>query len=131
MPTALLRHLSKGCADVFSAGSDPAGAIHPEAKAVLEEQFGINTSSLSPKSMHDFIRERFDFVITVCDQVAESCPVFPGDPQRIHWNFDDPMLEPTPETQRRACEQVANGLAGRLRIWMSLPEIRRRLDTNA
>jgi protein-tyrosine-phosphatase len=131
MAEALLRHLSKGCADVFSAGSDPASAIHPAARAVLEEKFGINTSSLAPKSMHEFIGERFDFVITVCDQVAESCPVFPGDPERVHWNFADPALEPTPEAQRRACEHVANGLAGRIRLWMSLPEIRRRLDTNA
>ena len=70
--------------------------------------------------------ERFDFVITVCDKAAERCPVFPGDLERIHWGFDDPTLEPDPELQRRACEHVANGIAARLRIWMSLPEIQRR-----
>jgi protein-tyrosine-phosphatase len=127
MAEALLRYLSKGRADASSAGSAPALEIHPAAKAVLEEEFGIDTSKLFPKSMHDFIGERFDVVITVCDRVAERCPVFPGDPERIHWSFEDPTLEPTADGQRRACEQVANELAGRLRIWMSLPEIRRRL----
>ena len=125
---ALLRHLSKGRADVFSAGSDPAREIHPIAKAVLEDKFAIDTSTLFPKSMNDLLGERFDFVITVCDKVAERCPVFPGAPQRIHWSFDDPTAERTAEAQRRVCEHVANGLAGRLRIWMSLPDIRRRLD---
>ena len=125
---ALLRHLSKGRAVVFSAGSDPAREIHPIAKKVLEDRFAIDTSTLFPKSMNDFLGDRFDFVITVCDKVAERCPVFPGDPRRIHWSFDDPTAERTAEAQRRACEHVANGLAGRLRIWMSLPDIRRRLD---
>jgi arsenate reductase len=125
---ALLRELSKGRADAFSAGSVPAQAIHPAAKAVLKDHFKVDTSTLFPKSMDDFMADRFDFVITVCDKAAERCPVFPGDPQRIHWSFDDPTLEPTAEGQRRACEHVANGLAGRLRIWMSLPEIRKRLD---
>ena len=126
---ALLRHLSKGRVDVCSAGSMPAPAIHPAAKTVLEDKFGIDTSGLFPKFVNDFIGDRFDFVITVCDKAAERCPVFPGDPNRIHWGFDDPTLEPSDEAQRRACEHVANGLAGRLRIWMSLPDIRHRLET--
>jgi protein-tyrosine-phosphatase len=128
MAEALLRHLSKGHVDVFSAGSAPADEVHPAAKAVLEQNFGIDTSGLFPKSMNDFIGDYFEFVITVCDKTAERCPVFPGNPQRIHWSFDDPSLEPTFDAQRRACEHVANGLAGRLRIWMSLPDIRRRVD---
>ena len=127
---ALLRHLSKGRAEAFSAGSIPASEIHPEARAVLEEKSSIDTSSMHPKSMTSLLDERFDFVITVCDKIAERCPVFPGDPERIHWSFEDPLLQPTPEAQHRACAQVANALAGRLRIWMSLPEIRRRLDAN-
>ena len=80
MAEALLRYLSKGRADVFSAGSEPAREIHPIAKTVLEDKFAIDTSTLFPKSMNDFLGDRFDFVITVCDKVAERCPVFPGDP---------------------------------------------------
>ena len=125
---ALLRQLSKGRAQVFSAGSVPAADIHPQAKAVLEQKFGLDTSALHPKSMNTLAGEHFDFVITVCDKVAERCPVFPGDPDRIHWSFEDPLLQPDAEGQRRACEHVANGLAGRLRIWMSLPEVRRRIE---
>ena len=128
MAEGLLRQLSKGRAEVFSAGSVPASEIHPQARAVLEEKFSIDTSRMRPKSMTSLLDERFDYVITVCDKVAERCPVFPGDPERIHWSFEDPLLQPTPEAQHRACEQVANGLAGRLRIWMSLPEVRHRLD---
>jgi protein-tyrosine-phosphatase len=128
MAEAILRQLSKGRAAVFSAGSLPAAEIHPQAKAVLEQKFGLDTSGLHPKSMNSLLGERFDYVITVCDKVAEKCPVFPGDPERIHWSFADPLDQPTPDAQRRACEQVASGLAGRLRIWMALPEVRRRLD---
>ena len=130
MAEALLRHLSKGRAEVFSAGSMPAAEIHPQVRAVLQEKFGIDTSGLYPKSMTSLSREQFDFVITVCDKALEECPVFPGDPERINWSFEDPLQQPTPEAQHRACEQVANGLAGRLRIWMSLPEVRRRLEAD-
>jgi protein-tyrosine-phosphatase len=128
MAEALLRQLSNGRADVFSAGSVPAADIHPQARAVLEDVFNIDTCGLRPKSMNSLLGERFDVVITVCDKVTERCPVFPGDPERVHWSFEDPALQSDAAAQRRACEHVANGLAGRLRIWMSLPEIRRRLD---
>lgn len=128
MAEALLRQVSKNRVDVFSAGSAPAQAIEPAARAVLEENFKIDTSNLTPKSMNRFEGERFDFVITVCDKMAERCPVFPGDPERIHWSFADPLQQPTFEAQRRACEHVANGLSGRLLIWMSLPNIRKRID---
>jgi arsenate reductase len=124
---ALLRHLSGGRADVFSAGSAPERHIHPIAKAVLEEQYRIDTSRLYPKPIEDFVTKQFDYVITVCDKAHERCPVFPGDPDRIHWTFEDPIASDDVETQRRAFESVAAGLAGRLRIWMSLPDVRRRL----
>jgi protein-tyrosine-phosphatase len=128
MAEALLRHLSRGRANAFSAGSAPAADVHPQARAVLEQTYGIDTAGLYPKSINSLLGESFDFVITVCDKVAERCPVFPGDPERIHWSFEDPVLQPDAAAQRRACEHVASGLAGRLRIWMSLPEIRRRLE---
>jgi arsenate reductase len=112
---------------VFSAGSAPASEIHPLARAALEDKYRIDTAALHPKSMSGFLSQRFDFAITVCDRTAENCPVFPGDPQRIHWSFEDPVTIPDLEARRRAFEQIANGLSGRLRIWMSLPEIQRRL----
>ena len=57
-------------------------------------------------------------VITVCDRAADSCPVFPGDPERMHWSFEDPAAVVDAEERRHAFEQTAAGLVGRLRIWM-------------
>jgi arsenate reductase len=128
MAEALLRQLSKGRVDVFSAGSAPQPAVHPLAKETLEYRYGIDTSALTPKSMDRFLGESFDYVITVCDRAAEACPVFPGDPERIHWSFEDPAAVEGENARRRAFEAVANGLAGRLRVWMALPAVRERID---
>jgi protein-tyrosine-phosphatase len=127
MAEALLRHLTRGRAEVFSAGSMPGTQIHPLAAATLQDKYNIDASGLYPKSMEDFLTERFDFVVTVCDRAAETCPVFPGNPDRIHWAFEDPAANEHPEQQLRAFESVAIGLADRLGNWLSLPEIRRRL----
>ena len=128
MAEVILRTLSKGAIEAFSAGSAPQPVVHPVAKQVLERKFGIDASGLYPKSMNVFLTQDFDFVITVCDRAAESCPVFPGDPERIHWSFEDPAAERDPGAQLRAFEHVADGLVGRMRIWMSLPAIRRRRE---
>ena len=130
MAEALLRHMSKGRVDVFSAGSEPRGEVHPLAKEILENRYAIDTSALTPKSMNQFLGERFDYVITVCDRAAEVCPVFPGDPERIHWSFEDPAAFEGTDAQRRAFASVANGIAGRLRVWMSLPAIHKRIESS-
>lgn len=128
MAEALLRHFSRGRIDVFSAGTAPQPRVHPLAAATLEGRYGIDPGALHPKSMDRFLGNHFDYVITVCDRAAESCPVFPGDPERIHWSFEDPAAAPDDDAQRRAFEIIANGLAARFRIWLALPEIRRRMD---
>lgn len=128
MAEALLRHMTRGNAEVVSAGTDPKSTIHPVAKAVLEEKFNIDTSGLHPKHMRQFADQAFDYVITVCDRAAESCPVFPGDPDRIHWSFPDPALL-APSAQRQAFERIGAELAGRMRIWMALPKVRHQLDS--
>lgn len=129
MAEAILRQLSANRIDVHSAGSAPQPDVHPMAKAVLEDKYGIDTADLYPKSLDRFVARRFDYVITVCDRAAESCPVFPGDPQRIHWSFEDPAAVSDEEQRRRAFEHAATGLSGRLRIWLSLPEVSRRLGS--
>lgn len=131
MAEALLRQLSRNRIEVFSAGTAPQAAVHPLAKSTLEGKYHIDTSDLVPKSMNRFLDQQFDFVITVCDRAAETCPVFPGDPERIHWSFEDPAAVQGDEARRRAFETVATGLAGRMRIWMSLPNIRQHLDDPA
>jgi len=128
MAEALLRQLSKNRVEVVSAGSAPQPEVHPLAKETLEYRYGIDTSGLVPKSMDRFLGERFDHVITVCDRAAEVCPVFPGDPERIHWSFEDPAAVEGEGARRRAFASVANGLAARLRVWMSLPAVRDRIE---
>jgi protein-tyrosine-phosphatase len=127
MAEALLRQLSHDRVEVHSAGSTPQPDVHPLARATLKNRFGIDTASLHPKSLNRFVDQQFDYVITVCDRAAESCPVFPGDPQRIHWSFADPAAVQDATEQRRAFERVATELAARIRIWLSLPDVTRRL----
>jgi protein-tyrosine-phosphatase len=128
MAEALLRQLSKNRVEVFSAGTAPRPEVHPLAKETLEYRYGIDTSGLKPKSMDRLLGESFDYVITVCDRAAETCPVFPGDPERMHWSFEDPAVVEGEGPQRRAFASVANGLAARLRVWMSLPAVRDRIE---
>ena len=124
MAEALFRKLSRGRADVFSPEPD----VHPLALEVLRTRFNLDTADLFPKHLDRFRGDRFDYVITVCDRTAETCPTFPGDPERIHWSFDDPVTVNGEEAQRRAFALVANNLAARLRIWMALPAVHLRLD---
>jgi len=85
---ALLKKIGGDDFEVYSAGTDPKG-INPYTVRVLEQEH-IDTTAFYSKNMSDFVGQRFDYVITVCDQAAERCPVFPGDPTRIHWSFTDP-----------------------------------------
>jgi arsenate reductase len=125
---ALFRKLSRNRADVFSAGTEPEDQVHPMAVEILRNRFSIDTDDLHPKHLNRFVDRTFDYVITVCDRTAETCPTFPGDPERIHWSFEDPAAVHDDDARRRAFERVANGLAGRLRVWLSLPAVHRRLD---
>jgi len=75
--------------DVHSAGSKPAGYVHPMAIRVMEE-IGIDISGHTSKPLSDFLSQRIDTVITVCGNVDQACPVFPGQVNRRHWPFDDP-----------------------------------------
>lgn len=125
---AILRSLSNGKVEAYSAGTSPQADIHPMTRQVLEERYRIDASPLKPKTLDQFVDQRFDAVITVCDQAAESCPVFPNANQKLHWNFEDPAQCPAGPEQKCAFENVANGLASRLRLWMALPDVSRRIQ---
>lgn len=84
----LLRHISGDRFDVESAGTI-ASFVRPQAIAVTAE-IGVDISGHHSKSLDEFLDSPFDFVITVCDNAAESCPVFPGAAQRVQWSFEDP-----------------------------------------
>ncbi|AOS84207.1 protein tyrosine phosphatase [Chlorobaculum limnaeum] len=76
--------------EVFSAGTIPAGEVHPLAVQVMREA-GIDISANRPKSVDEFLSRPFDYVVTVCDGANESCPMFSGEvKQRLHIGFDDP-----------------------------------------
>ena len=128
MAEALLRQLSKGRIEAFSAGSVPQEHVHPLAAATLRDKYDIDSTDLFPKPISGFLDQSFDYIITVCDRSAETCPVFPGDPERIHWSFEDPAAVAGAEPQQRAFEHVASGLSNRIRLWMALPDIRRRME---
>jgi arsenate reductase len=88
MAEGLLRHDGGDRFEVFSAGTKPS-AVRPEAIAVMRE-LGIDLSGHRSKSVDAFSGQAFDYVLTVCDNARESCPVFPGATVRIHRNFEDP-----------------------------------------
>jgi len=79
-----------GSLQVFSAGTLPSGKVNPFAVSVMKEA-GIDISNQTPKSVDLFLNQPFDYVITVCDNARESCPVFTGNVKhRLHLGFQDP-----------------------------------------
>jgi arsenate reductase (thioredoxin) len=88
MAEGLLRNMAGDRFEVFSAGTRPVG-LNPLAVEVLRE-IGIDISHHRSKSADEFAGQHFDYVITVCDNARESCPVFPGAAQQIHHSFPDP-----------------------------------------
>ncbi len=100
MAEGLLRAGAGQAFEVFSAGTHPA-QVRPEAVAVMRE-IGIDLSSHRSKSVNEFASQAFDYVITVCDNARETCPVFPVQTQRLHWNIEDPAAVQGPEESRLA-----------------------------
>ena len=84
--------------EVFSAGTKP-GSVRPEAIAVMK-QIGIDISGHRSKSVDEFSGQSFDYVVTVCDNARDSCPVFPAATKRIHWSVEDPAAVEGSEAER-------------------------------
>jgi arsenate reductase len=91
MAEGIMRDIAGDRFEVQSAGVAPS-SVRPEAIEVMRE-IGIDITSHRSKSVDEFIDQTFDYIITVCDNAKEACPVFPGDATRIHWSFDDPAAE--------------------------------------
>jgi len=85
----ILRDVAGDLFEVNSAGSNPAGYVHPKAIEVMKE-IGIDISRHTSKHMNDFLNQKIDTVITVCGNADQACPMFPGQVNRYHWGFDDP-----------------------------------------
>jgi arsenate reductase len=100
MAEGLLRHDGGASFEVASAGTKPS-SVRPEAIDAMRE-IGIDSSAQRSKSVDEFAGQAFDFVITVCDNARESCPVFPANTLRIHWSLDDPAAVQGSEVERMA-----------------------------
>src|SRR5437763_386385 len=100
MAEGFLRHDEGDGFEVASAGVNPT-EVRPEAIEVMSE-VGIDISGQRSKSVEDFTGQEFDYLITVCDNANERCPVFPGQTTRIHWSFEDPAAVAGDEATRLA-----------------------------
>lgn len=105
MAEGLLRHDAGDRFEVFSAGTKPSH-VRPEAIAAMRE-LGIDISAHRSKSVDEFTGQNFDYVLTVCDNARESCPIFPGKSISIHRNFQDPAaIEGSAEERLAAFSRV-------------------------
>ena len=100
MAEGLLRHDAGERFEVFSAGTKPS-RVRPEAVSVMRE-LGIDISGHRSKSVDEFRGQPFDYVLTVCDNARESCPIFPGKAVTIHHSFEDPAARQGSEQERIA-----------------------------
>lgn len=88
MAEGLLRELGTGRFEAYSAGTE-ATSVRPEAAKVMAE-IGLDISGRESKTLERYLGEDFEYVVTVCDDANEACPVFPGVKRRLHWSFEDP-----------------------------------------
>ncbi|MCM8765830.1 MAG: arsenate reductase ArsC [Candidatus Omnitrophica bacterium] len=100
MAEGFLRHMAGDRFEVFSAGVKPT-QVNPLAIKVMAE-VGIDISKHRSKSVSEFIGQNFDYVITVCDNAKQTCPVFPGKYEKIHWSLEDPAQAQGTEEEKLA-----------------------------
>ena len=113
MAEGLLRDLAGDQFEVFSAGTI-ASFVRPQAIAVMSE-IGIDISGHRSKSADEFLDDEFDYVITVCDQANQRCPVFSGPAKRLHWSIDDPVISGSENEQVAAFRRARDELHQRIR----------------
>ena len=97
----ILRPAVGEAAEVASAGSDPAGYVHPMAVEVMKE-IEIDISAHTSKHLDEFLQQEVHTVITVCGNADQACPIFPGQAEKHHWPFDDPAKATGSEEEIRA-----------------------------
>jgi protein-tyrosine-phosphatase len=113
MAEALVRVLSGGVIEAFSAGSHPK-PLHPNAVRVMREEHGIDLSGQRPKHVDALAGERFDRVISLCDRVREVCPEFPDHPETIHWSIPNPATGEPDDVTYPLFQQTAAELVTRI-----------------
>ena len=122
MAEALINHLGRGRYLAWSAGSHPTGSIHPQSIQTLQRH-GVHPGQPRSKSWNEFADQPFDLVITVCDQAAgESCPLFPGQPNKLHWSTPDPAKAQGSEAEKAmAFDRVFVMLKNRIQDLVQYP----------
>jgi arsenate reductase len=117
MAEGLLRHLAGDRFEVASAGTHPVG-LNPIAVEAMRE-LGIDISHHRSKPLDEFLGQRFDYVITVCDRARGSCPVFPAASSLLHWSFDDPAAAQGSAGERLAVfRRVRDDIASNIRWFL-------------
>ena len=116
MAEGLLRHDAGMCYEVESAGVEPS-RVRPEAVEAMGE-IGVDISGHRSKSVDEFVGQNFDYIITVCDNANESCPVFPGKAARIHQSFEDPPPATALDYDSRL--QIFRRVRDEIRDWLNL-----------
>jgi arsenate reductase len=117
----LLRQAGGSRFQVFSAGSFPTGKVNPLAIQVLHDVYHIDASDARSKSAEEFDDVEFDFVVTVCDNARETCPIWPGQPIVAHWSSPDPAAVDGSESEKyRAFKEVASQINRRVQLLTAL-----------
>lgn len=124
MAEGFLRSMGGEDFAVHSAGTHPS-QVQPLAIKAMGE-IGIDISARRSKDLQEFLGQEFDYIITVCDKARDNCPTFPGDIERIHWSFEDPVHAEGDEEARLAVfRRIRNEIRNRISIWV--PAIRKKI----
>lgn len=119
MAEALWRSEGEGSWESASAGSNPAGYVHPLAIQAMAE-VGVDIAGNKSEHIDQYINEPFDLVVTVCDNAADNCPTFPGSTQTLHWPFDDPShVEGSDEERLAAFRETRELIAKRIHEYLA------------
>ncbi len=118
MAEGLLRHLGQEAVEVSSAGTRPS-QVHADAIRSMSE-IGVDISSQRSKPLEPFLRQPFDYLLTLCDDAKQSCPAFPGASQNIHWSIPDPAAARGADEERMGVfRSVREDLAARIRLLLT------------
>ena len=117
MAEGLLRRLAADRFEVASAGTEARG-VNPLAVRAMAD-IGVDLRGHTSKTLDRFLGERWDYVITVCDNASESCPVFPGPVTRVHWSFDDPSAAAGGEQRLAVFRRVRDEIRARIETWLA------------
>ena len=119
MAEGLWNTLAEGAWECVSAGSKPAGYVHPQAVQVMQER-GVDLSAKVSKHLDEFSADTFEYAITVCDHADQSCPVISNANQRLHWPFPDPA-DATGSDEEKAVvfREVRDAIETRIREFLA------------